>query len=75
MSEFLDDTTDLLRRTPDVLRALLEGLDESWTDTPDSTRKVTDLTNHAIDIVRKSVGPDKKIIYTFWSADLNGHDD
>jgi hypothetical protein len=35
MDSFLDDTTDLLRRTPHVLRALLSGLPERWTDTPD----------------------------------------
>lgn len=35
MSEFLDETKDLLRRTPNVLRALLAGLPESWGDTPD----------------------------------------
>jgi hypothetical protein len=31
----LAQATDVLRRTPDVLRALLGGLDPSWTDTPD----------------------------------------
>lgn len=35
MSDFLAETTDLLRRTPRVLRALLIGLPESWTDTHD----------------------------------------
>ena len=35
MSDFLVDTRDLLRRTPDVLRAQLAGLPESWTATPD----------------------------------------
>lgn len=35
MSQFLDETTDLLRRTPEVLRALLAGLPASWGDTPD----------------------------------------
>jgi hypothetical protein len=35
MSQFLDDTTNLLRRTPNVIRALLHGLPESWGDTPD----------------------------------------
>ena len=35
MSDFLGDTRDLLRRTPDVLRALLTGLPETWTATPD----------------------------------------
>ena len=35
MSDFLAETTDLLRRTPDVLRSLLVGLPESWDSTPD----------------------------------------
>ena len=35
MSDFLDETTSLLRRTPDVLGALLSDLPESWTDTTD----------------------------------------
>jgi len=33
--DFLAETTDLLRRTPAVLRALLGGIDDAWTDTPD----------------------------------------
>lgn len=36
MPDFLRETTDLLRRTPDVLTDLLVGLPESWTDTPDA---------------------------------------
>ena len=36
MSGFLVETTDLLRRTPEVLRALLTGLPESWGATPDT---------------------------------------
>jgi DinB superfamily len=32
---FLGETTDLLRRTPEVLRALLGGLPESWGSTAD----------------------------------------
>jgi hypothetical protein len=32
---FIAETTDLLRRTPDVVRALLVDLPESWTGTPD----------------------------------------
>jgi uncharacterized damage-inducible protein DinB len=32
---FLAETTELLRRTPDVLRALLVGVPDSWTDTAD----------------------------------------
>lgn len=31
----LDETTDLLRRTPGVLSALLAGIPEAWTVTPD----------------------------------------
>ena len=36
MTDFLADTTSLLRRTPGVLRALLSDLPERWTDTPDT---------------------------------------
>ncbi len=35
MTSFLSETTDLLRRTPPVLDALLLGLPERWLDTPD----------------------------------------
>jgi len=35
MSYTLDETTDLLRRTPEFVRALLAGLPEDWTGTPD----------------------------------------
>lgn len=37
MTDFLADTTNLLARTPEVLRSLLTGLPEDWTDTPDTT--------------------------------------
>lgn len=33
--DFIGETTDLLRRTPEVLRALLVGVPEAWTDTTD----------------------------------------
>ena len=36
MSDFIGETTSLLRRTPDLLRTLLIGLPPSWTDTPDT---------------------------------------
>jgi hypothetical protein len=35
MTSFIAETTDLLARTPEVLRALLIGLPQAWTDTPD----------------------------------------
>ncbi len=35
MPDDLRDTTDLLRRTPDLLRTLLTDLPERWTGTPD----------------------------------------
>lgn len=35
MGDFLAETTDLLRRTPEVLRALLVGIPAAWVDTPD----------------------------------------
>jgi DinB family protein len=36
MTTFVEETTAVLSRTPAVLRALLIGLPESWTDTPDT---------------------------------------
>lgn len=36
MSDFIGETTDLLRRTPQVLRVLLGNLPPSWADTPDT---------------------------------------
>nr|MBA2381308.1 DinB family protein [Chloroflexota bacterium] len=35
MSAFLADTVDVLRRTPTVVSALLAGIPDTWTDTPD----------------------------------------
>jgi len=35
VTAFLDDTTELLRRTPQVLRALLAGLPDTWTNATD----------------------------------------
>jgi hypothetical protein len=35
MPNFLSDTTALLERTPAILRTLLTGLPEAWTDVPD----------------------------------------
>jgi hypothetical protein len=35
MADYLLETTELLRRTPDVLRSLLVGMSGSWTETPD----------------------------------------
>jgi hypothetical protein len=35
VSDFIGETTNVLRRTPEMLRALLVGLPDSWTDTAD----------------------------------------
>ena len=35
MTDFLGETTNLLARTPEVLRSLLNGLPDEWTETPD----------------------------------------
>ncbi len=51
MSEFIGPTTDLLRRTPEVLRALLVGLPEDWTDTadvPENGWRPRDVVGHLI---------------------------
>lgn len=41
-----------------------------WTSAPDSDQKVLQETIKAIETVRKMVGPEKKMIYTFWSANI-----
>jgi len=51
MSDFLATTTDLLRRTPEVLRALLLQLPEDWTDTadgPENGWRPRDVVGHLI---------------------------
>src|SRR5436309_10766707 len=50
MTGFIADTTALLTRTPDVLRALLTGLPDAWTDTPDAADgwRPRDVVGHLI---------------------------
>ena len=50
MADFIDDTRNLLRRTPDVLRALLHGLPDAWTETPDAAGgwRPRDVVGHLI---------------------------
>ncbi len=50
MTSFIAETTDLLARTPSVLRSLLAGLPESWTDTPDTADgwRPRDVVGHLI---------------------------
>ena len=51
MSDFLATTTDLLRRTPEVLRALLIGIPEDWTDSadvPENGWRPRDVVGHLI---------------------------
>jgi hypothetical protein len=50
MGDFLAETTDLLRRTPDVLRALLLHAPEAWVDTPDTADgwRPKDVVGHLI---------------------------
>ena len=49
-SDFIAETTALLARTPEVLRALLIGLPEGWTDTPDTADgwRPRDVVGHLI---------------------------
>jgi hypothetical protein len=49
--DFIGETTNLLRRTPAVLRALLHGAPEAWTDTadvPDDGWRPRDVVGHLI---------------------------
>ena len=51
MSDFIGETTDLLRRTPELLRVLLKGVPEAWTDTadvPDDGWRPKDVVGHLI---------------------------
>jgi hypothetical protein len=50
MTSFIADTTALLGRTPELLRTLLMGLPEAWTDTPDVTGgwRPRDVVGHLI---------------------------
>ncbi len=50
MTDFLANTTTLLERTPNVLRVLLIGLPEAWTDTPDTADgwRPRDVVGHLI---------------------------
>jgi DinB superfamily len=50
MTGFVEETTNLLSRTPALLRTLLIGLPEAWTDTPDSARgwRPRDVVGHLI---------------------------
>lgn len=50
MDSFLTETTNLLGRTPAVLRDLLVGLPPSWTDTPDTPEgwRPRDVVGHLI---------------------------
>jgi hypothetical protein len=41
-----------------------------WSDDPQSGRKAVELTHDTLRKVRGAVGAEKKIIYTFWSANL-----
>jgi hypothetical protein len=50
MTGFLAEATDLLGRTPALLRDLLAGLPASWTDTPDTANgwRPRDVVGHLI---------------------------
>jgi hypothetical protein len=41
-----------------------------WSTDPGSNEKVSQLTKDSIQSVRKLVGPNKQIVYTFWSANI-----
>jgi hypothetical protein len=50
MTSFIAETTALLARTPELLRALLIGLPDAWTDTPDTADgwRPRDVVGHLI---------------------------
>jgi DinB family protein len=50
MTGFVEETTNLLSRTPELLRTLLIGLPDPWTDTPDTAEgwRPRDVVGHLI---------------------------
>ena len=64
---FLSDTTALLERTPRVVRDLLEGLPETWLDTPDTAEGWTprDVVGHLISAEIDDWIPRAEIILEF----------
>jgi len=50
MTTFLSDTVDVLSRTPAVVSALLAGVPDAWTETPDTTDgwRPRDVVGHLI---------------------------
>ena len=51
MTNFVAETTAILERTPELLRALLSGVPESWTDTtdvPENGWRPQDVVGHLI---------------------------
>jgi len=50
MTGFIAETTALLARTPEILRTLLVGLPDAWTDTPDAADgwRPRDVVGHLI---------------------------
>jgi hypothetical protein len=51
VTDFIDETTAILERTPRLLRALLSGAPESWTDTadvPENGWRPQDVVGHLI---------------------------
>ena len=50
MTSFVEETINLLSRTPALLRTLLTGLPEAWTDTPDTAEgwRPRDVVGHLI---------------------------
>jgi hypothetical protein len=41
-----------------------------WDDTPDSSRRAVAQTRRVLETTRSAIGPDKKIIYTFWAGNI-----
>jgi hypothetical protein len=50
VTDIVAETTNLLARTPEVLRALLQGLPSAWTETPDTAEgwRPRDVVGHLI---------------------------
>jgi len=41
-----------------------------WDDSPDSSRRAVEQTRSVLEKTRAAIGPDKKMIYTFWAGNI-----
>jgi hypothetical protein len=57
-------------RTAKAFDAVGAYTEARWDGTPDSSRRAVAQTRRVLEKTRAAIGPDKKIIYTFWAGNI-----